>query len=147
MKNIFNRFLNKKEESKLQSVIDRLELLTKKIEVQIDTSLLSKETEKKGSTLNINRRFILETGNDGYNHTTWIAIRDRGHKAYKSNRNDVSYEDDDVVYYAKSIFNGNNYFISYHTPSENVETAREIEFHLNALERLGVLRHFIVKKE
>jgi hypothetical protein len=145
MKTFVDRFFHvERKDEKANNVADAIN----KLEIKIDdlSEKIEKVVESSSTFLNPNRRFYLEKGHSSYEHITYIAIRDRHHPSYQSNRNDVTFEDKDVVFYAKSEFTGNIGFISYYTPPENISKALEVEKHLDALEGLGVLSKLILTK-
>ena len=146
MKNFINKLFQKGGKGKkIDTIVEKLEKAV--IKVNELTEKVGRSLDENMLQLNPNRRFVLEKGDDGFNHTTYIAIRDRQHATYLSHRNDVICEDKNVVFYADSkctiSYNG---FKSYSTPSENIRKAEEAEMHLDALEKLGVLKYFNVNK-
>lgn len=145
MKTFVDRFFHVgRKDEKPNNVADTIN----KLGIKIDdlSEKIEKVVEATSTSLNPNRRFFLEKGHSSYDHITYIVIRDRQHPSYQSNRNDVTFEDKDVVFYAKSEFTGNIGFISYFTPPENISKAIEVEKHLDALERLGVMSKLILTK-
>jgi hypothetical protein len=146
MKNFFEKIFHAGiKDEKADLVLVTVNKMATKID---DLSDKIYKKEQSVTSLNPNRRFYLEEGEWSYfdkKYTTYIAIRDRQHPSYQSGRNDITYEHKDVVFYVKSEFTGNCRFTSYYTPPENIAKAREVENHLDALEKLGVVSHFVVK--
>lgn len=83
MKNFINKLFQKGGKGKkIDTIVEKLEKAV--IKVNELTEKVGRSLDENMLQLNPNRRFVLEKGDDGFNHTTYIAIRDRQQKNKKN---------------------------------------------------------------